>query len=162
LELTIAIPPERVKLPLEAWNWIGLDGKEPILVSAFGDVFVEDNAGIWFLDTVEGKLERVCDGRSDLHGILNSEEGAEHYLLAGLARAAADVGLVPKDGQCYDFKVPPVLGGKVELENLQVMDFMVSLDITGQVHQQARQMQPGTRVSKVVIKDDKKPWWKVW
>lgn len=159
---TIQIPTDRVQLALEAWSWLGVGDKEPILISAFGDVFLRDAAGIWFLDTVQGKLDRVCDTEAELQNLLESSENASHYLLTWLVAAAEASGLMLGPGQCYDFKVPPILGGKVELENIQLLDFMVSLDIAGQIHQQTQNMKPGTRVSKVAIADAKKPWWKVW
>ena len=162
MKLTIDIPADRVKLALEAWSWLVGSDKEPILISAFGDVFLRDAGGVWFLDTAHGSLDRICDTESELRALLQSDENAAHYLMSWLVAAAEERGLTPGPGQCYGFKVPPVLGGKVVLENVHLLDFMVSLDIAGQIHQQAQKMKPGTRVSKVTITDVKKPWWKIW
>jgi Domain of unknown function (DUF1851) len=147
-----------VELALTAWSWLEVGSKEPILVSAFGDVFLRDASGVWFLDTVQGKLERVCDTQSELQELLKSSENTADYLMSWLVAAAEESGLTLGPGQCYDFKVPPVLGGEVALENVHVLDFVASLDIAGQIHHQVQNMNPGTRVSKLVVTSDKKAW----
>jgi Domain of unknown function (DUF1851) len=38
---------------------------------------------------------------------------------------AEHLGLTPAPGQVYGFKTPPVLGGKLDLANVEVVDFSV-------------------------------------
>jgi len=44
---------------LEDWSWLELKGKTPVLSSLFGDVFLQDSTGYWFLDTLDGSLSIV-------------------------------------------------------------------------------------------------------
>ncbi|MFT4588810.1 MAG: hypothetical protein ACI9VS_000879 [Candidatus Binatia bacterium] len=85
--------PEKIAEALEDWAWIGLEGKKPILTTAFGDVFLEDPAGIWFLDTLEGRLELVCATLPEFESLLSTTEGKDRYLLAGFVEAAAIEGM---------------------------------------------------------------------
>ncbi len=55
-----------------------------------------------------------------------------------MALAAADV---------YSFTVPPVLGGQIELANVEVADFVVAVNIAGQLHQQVKDLPPGSKIS---------------
>lgn len=87
--------------------------------------------GIYFLDTVSGELELVCDSKNELEKIFNSQEGQDHYLMSELVLLAREQGLVFSDGECYDFIVSPVLSGAIEFDNLQKMDFKVSLHVGG-------------------------------
>jgi hypothetical protein len=63
--------------------------------------------------------------------------------MAGLAFSAERQGIVPSAGQVVSFKVAPVLGGAISAENIEVMNFEVIVHITGQLHQQIRDMPPG-------------------
>ena len=82
------------------WQWLTeLAGKRPLATSAFGDVFLQGDDGAWFLDTVEGKLSREWDSPGSLHAQLNTAAGQDRYLMAGLAVAASNTGLVPGDRQ---------------------------------------------------------------
>jgi hypothetical protein len=47
----------------------------------------------------------------------------------------------------YDFTIAPVLGGAIAPENIGVGDFVVSVNILGQIHGQVRNMPSGTRIS---------------
>src|SRR5690606_33747634 len=50
--------PDAYDFALSSWSWIGTGDKTPRFASCFGDMFLESLDGWWFLDTVEGTLER--------------------------------------------------------------------------------------------------------
>ena len=162
------IAPELDKLrsALNAWLWLGLEGKTPIRVTAFADVFFSAPDGVWFLDTLEGKLERVCTSVHDLDQIVATEEARDRYLLAGLVDRAISEGMTLEAGQCYDFRINPVLGGAVAFENVEAQDFLVALHIAGQIHEQVRNLPPGTKINAVTIDENaserRKRWWRWW
>ena len=147
------ITPEPAKLAsaLEAWSWIGLAGKKPVRVTAFADVFLEDKEGIWFLDTVGGKLKRICATAAELDALLTTEKGRDEYLFAGFVERAHREGLVLSSGECYEFRINPVLGGAIEYANVEKQDFMVALHIAGQIHEQVRNVPPGTKISGLTV-----------
>jgi hypothetical protein len=129
----------------------GLDGKAPVMASLFGDLFMEGAAGYWYLDIVEGTLTPRWDTSGDLHEALSTPEGEERYLLGRLAMDAAGAGIALSPTQVYDFTVPPCMGGRLEVANLKAMDFVVALDLAGQIHEQVRRLPPGTKTSGVTI-----------
>jgi hypothetical protein len=133
-------------------------------VTAFADVCFEAVDGIWFLDTLEGKVKHLCHSREDLNSILSTEEGMDTYLLAGLAERAAREGCLLGDGECYDFKVHPILGGAIDYSNIEKQSFLVALHLRGQLHDQVRNLPAGTKISKIIFSEVKnpKPWWKLW
>ncbi len=123
---------------LEAWNWLDLGGMTPVAVTAFGDVFFVAITGIWFLDRMEGALTRICGSREELATILQSDEGKNHYLLAGFVQRAEREGMALDPGECYDFAVAPVLGGKMGFENVQKRNLVMALSAAGHLHGQMR------------------------
>ncbi|MEV0297766.1 T6SS immunity protein Tdi1 domain-containing protein [Nocardia sp. NPDC050710] len=146
MELVKPFTAQQFEQGLASWAWIGLDGKTPLCASLFGDVFFEAEDGLWWLDSLNGELTRPWDDPDALEAELNTHDGMEQYLLASLALDAAENGLVPGEGAVYDFAHPPILGGELSVENLQILDFAVSLNVSGQMHQQVGALPPGAEV----------------
>ena len=147
MDLTRQFSQEQYARALEAWTWIDVNGKAPVFASPFGDVCLRDDAGFWWLDVLEGSLDLVWRTADQLRAELNTGEGQDRYLLAGLAWAAEQQGLTPTQDQVYGFKHPPVLGGAIDLQNVETTSFVVSVTIAGQLHRQVRDMTPGTPIT---------------
>jgi hypothetical protein len=146
VELVRTFDPQAMSAALKAWEWIGLDGKTPMFTSAFGNVFFRAADGFWFLDRLAGTLTRPWDTAGQLQDELDTPEGQSVYLSAGLVWAANELGVVPSEAQVYDFAVPPILGGEQIVANVEVVDFTVALGISGQIHEQLRDVPPGTPI----------------
>jgi hypothetical protein len=149
--LTRTFGAERYRRALASWHWIGIGAREPLFTSPFGDVFFRAGDGYWWLDTLEATLTRPWDTGDEMLADLNTLAGQDRYLLAGLAAGAARRGLVPGPDEVYDFRIPPVLGGPVEVDNIGVLDFVVCVNIAGQIHDQIRGLPPGATVSGITI-----------
>ena len=161
----INLPESVITDALDDWSWLPIDGKKPIRVTAFGDVFLIAEDGISFLDTLEGKIEWVCTTDKELEDILSQDSGRDQYLMGGLVDRAISEGLILNDGECYDFVVSPVLGGEVSFENMQKLDFSVATSLSGQIHRQVKDLPEGTKISGIAadgIFPQSKPWWKIW
>lgn len=151
MRLTTSFSAEQYAAGMESWTWLDFTGKRPIGASLFGDVFLAADDGCWFLDSLEGTLSRPWSDRAAMLADLSTPAGRTRYLFAELAVLAVSRGLVLSEAQVYDFTQPPVLGGSMELDNLQVLDFVVALNLAGQVHDQVRGLPPGTRISGITI-----------
>lgn len=147
VELIKWFTPEQFDDALSSWAWIGLDGKTPLFASVFGDVFLRSDDGVWWLDTIDGELKREWDTLDELEAVLNTGAGQEKYLMVELAQELHDRGLLPGEGEVYDFTHPVALGGELEADNVEVVDMVMSIDILGQIHDQVRRIPPGARVN---------------
>ncbi|WP_194815070.1 T6SS immunity protein Tdi1 domain-containing protein [Nocardia sp. XZ_19_385] len=146
MELIKSFTTEQFESALASWEWIGLEGKTPLCASLFGDVFFDSEEGLWWLDTLNGELTRPWDNADDLEKDLDTEDGMEQYLLATLAADTAETGLVPAENEVYDFTQPPILGGELEVGNVQVNDFVSALNVAGQIHARVADLPPGAEV----------------
>jgi hypothetical protein len=70
-------------------------------------VFFRADDGFWWLDTLEGALNRPWATAEELQTSLNSAAGQDQYLLAGLAACAERQGIVPTADQVYGFTIAP-------------------------------------------------------
>lgn len=139
---------------LDGWKWIGLEGLTAVAISAFGDVFFRTPEGtIQMLDTIEGSLKEVAESLAHLTAQLQETGTRDDLLLGGFVNAARAKGMRLGEGECYDFEVAPVLGGKMSLEATHKHSFVVKLHIAGQLHEQVKDLPPGTRISRVTMSD---------
>ncbi|MEU8120569.1 suppressor of fused domain protein [Spirillospora sp. NPDC049024] len=157
MDLIREFSPEQYADALDAWEWTGLEGKVPLFASPFGDVFLGSDDGCWFLSVVDGTLTRCWNGIEALRAELDTPEGRDRYLMAGLASEAEHTGMVPDAKQIYDFRHPPVAGGSLTVDNLQVIDFVVGVNIAGQIHGQVKDLPEGAEIS--ISTDLEEPGW---
>lgn len=154
LELVREFSDDDVARALDGWRWIdGLAGLSSWFSSAFGDLFLVDGQGaVWYLDLIEGSLKRTWDSRDDCLAALRTTDGLETYLLAGLVEGAHAAGTVANSEDVLTFSLPPVLGGPMEVGNVSTIDFVVGVDMAGQIHQQVKDLPPGTPISGLTIR----------
>lgn len=145
--------PEQFTRALESWAWIGIGDKSPLFTSPFGDMFFRANDGFWYLDTVDAALIRPWATADDVKAALDTPDGQDRYLLAGLAASAERQGIMPTATQVYGFKIAPVLGGQIGLGNIEAIDFVVSINLLGQLHRQVRDLPPGTPIRGFTVDD---------
>jgi hypothetical protein len=140
---------------LEDWSWLLKGAFRVLAASKFGDWFVERPSGpVEMLDAMEGNLREVAPSRAEFQRLINTYEKQEEWLLSELVLALHEKGVVPAAGQCYAFKVPPILAGQVDSESVEVMDLAVWVSICGQLHRQVQAMSPGTRISGLTLKKE--------
>ncbi|MDO3647100.1 T6SS immunity protein Tdi1 domain-containing protein [Nocardia mangyaensis] len=151
---------EQFALALAEWEWIGLDGKQPVFASLFGDIFLGSEDGVWLLDIVEGTLNRMWSSFDECEAALNDPARGPLLLRTALADEVIDAGVVPAADQVYDFSHPPVLGGALEAGNIKVLDFVVAVGTAGQIHNQARFIPAGARVSIVSDQPPRRSGWR--
>lgn len=153
MELIRRFTPEAYTSALESWSWLGgLATQSPVLANAFGDVFLQGEDGSFsFLDTIGGKLEHLWPDAAALQSTINTSEAQDEYLMAGLVNAAAEAGLAPGPDQVLSFKTAPILGGELAPSNLELTDFVVAVNLAGQIHEQVRSLPPGTPITGFTI-----------
>ncbi len=140
MELTKKFSERQFSIALESWSWLDLEGKVPQFASLFGDVFLRDQAGVWwFLDTFEGQLIPAWPDSTALAAELETEQGQDRYLLGALGMAAFHRrGLELGDDDIYGYAPPPVVTGSFAVDEIQVFPFWVVVNAAGQMHRQLR------------------------
>lgn len=130
------------------WNWLLKRPCTLIAMNNFGDMFLRDGKGeIQLLVLTSGSLTKIADSQAEFQSLVTVKENQRGWfsldLLTELERAG--MSLVP--GQCFSFKKPLVLGGACEVSNIEVAPISVYVSLMGQIHQQLKDLPPGTRVA---------------
>lgn len=133
---------------LACWEWLVGPDMHPLVMTKFGDWFLADPAGrVHWLDLLVGSCSQVADAVEEWQRLTAEEEQQNSwFMLPWCYRLHAD-GLVPGDGQCYGFKVPPKLGAPVELPNVEVANLMAYQVWMAEI----AKIPPGTTVSHITV-----------
>jgi hypothetical protein len=123
------------------------------LVNRFGDAFVvlEEDSSVHMLDVGSGTFVCVADGRSHFADLLDIDDNAANWLLVHLVDACREAGMSLRTSQCYGFKVPPVLGGKYEVANVEPTDLAVHYSLLANAYKQTKDLPDGTPIKAVVV-----------
>jgi hypothetical protein len=123
-----------------------------VVGSKFGDWFVERLGGaVEMLDMQRGQLRQVAGSRDEFYQLIRIREKQEEWLRSDLIAVLHERGIVPDAGQCYAFSVPPILGGKVDPESVELMDLAVWVSFCGQIQEQVRNLPPETEIPGLAV-----------
>jgi hypothetical protein len=155
--LTLPLPDDKLDGLLEDWRWL-VEGKySPVLMTAFGDLFLRGETGaVYFLDVVSGEFTCVAKSVEEFEAELAKPETADQWLMAELVLLLREKGVNLHAGQCYGYKIPPVLGGQLSIENIEPTDLVVHHSISGQIHRQTKDLPPGTPISGFTVDGDER------
>jgi len=133
---------------LDDWQWLLAGSHRLLAVTRMGDAFVEKADGeVIFLDTLEGNLKHAATNQNAFLKLLQVGAFDPTWFnpdMVALLEASSEH-LAP--GQCYCYKIPPVLGGSLESANVKAISAMVHFSIMGQLHEQTRHLPPGAKIS---------------
>ena len=139
---------------LAEWHWLITDSNVPILITLAGDAFVQNtqSGAVSFLNAAEGSMTEVATDFESFQGKLGDKGFVmEHFCVSMIAPILAEE---PDLGphQVYSPKKPLVLGGKWEVNNLELTDLQVHFSILGQASRHVRDLPPGTPIGDITIK----------
>lgn len=93
-----------------------------LFANRFGDVFiVQEDGSVHMLNLATGTLDRLADKIEDLADLLEVDVLRQNWLMTNLVDQCIEAGLLLKPGEVYSYKVPPSLGGTMELDNVEIM-----------------------------------------
>jgi hypothetical protein len=136
--LFVATPSEtEIEETLRMWpELVGLRVR-PLLVSAFGDIFIEKASGeVWVVSPVELSCERVADSVDELQQLFSDPEWAQQQLLTEVALLARDKGVRRPPDQVFAIAPHPRFTGSITAGELVPMDLRIWHNIALQFREQ--------------------------
>ena len=122
--LFIAMPSESaIYEALSLWPEFSGRSIRPLLVTAFGDIYVETQVGeVWLAKPIELECVRVSKSVKDWEKLFRDTEWAEENLLIDLALLANERGIKREPHQVFAFAPHPCITGRLDIEHLMPMD----------------------------------------
>lgn len=165
LYVTTLSPKAKASL-LDEWTWLIGVGKRPSLVTACGDIFIEDplEGTIHFLDVSAAELSLVAETKQAFELLLAEPSFVERYLHPGRVEMLRAKELFLKKDQVYSFRTPLSLGGQISVDNIDVIDVEIHFSIAGQIESQIADIPIGAPITGIKINrvPNTKSWWKFW
>jgi len=117
---------------LADWRWLMSPDFTPVLLTAFGDLFLRDKSGwIHFLDLMSGEFKPVAESQEEFEMLCEDRERRRNwfigFLLTEIRKLRGDLEV----GQCYSCKIPLSLGGQLEPDNFERSDLQVHYSVLG-------------------------------
>ena len=136
-----------------AWQWLMPGQWTPFLCSMIGGIFLEEESGVYWLESGTGLVERVASDAGEFESVVHEDDDKfEEWFLPGLVEALHEAGKHPGPGECYAFLILPVFEeGKYEVENLEVRPAVVQLVGTATIHEQIGDVPDGCKVEIKVV-----------
>jgi hypothetical protein len=110
---------------LSRWKWLMPKPVTPLMVNRLGDlVIVNNDQTVSFFDIGRGRLNQIAASREEFDLLIEESKNSKEWLATPLVKKLLKQGLTFKaeDERIYGFKVPPLLGGEYEPENIEVTD----------------------------------------
>lgn len=137
---------------LSSWSWLLPPEFTVWLVNRFTDLFlVLPDETVHMLDVGVGTLTKVAESREDFCTKIDMGYSANEWLMIPLVDRLVSAGLILHPGQCYGFKIPPVMGGKYSVDNCGPLAIWDYLGAYGSIHEQLKNLPDGTEVVLKVV-----------
>jgi hypothetical protein len=136
------------------WSW-ALSGVTRILAqNRFGNVLVELGDGsIWRVCPEDLIATNVAVSEAEFAGLWKDQEFQADWTV-GAWLDAAELALGPlQEGQCYGFKIWPMLGGTYDVENMAIKSMLEWLAVSGDVGSQIKDLPAGAAI-RLDVRDD--------
>jgi hypothetical protein len=139
---------------LRDWQWLIGQQKQPILLAAIGDAYLQDtqDGTVHLLDVGAGELEQVAESVDEFRALLGDRQFVTDSFVPGTIVELRGAGKTLGYGQIYSYKHPPVLGGSYSTDNLEPTDIQVHFSVLGQIHAQVKDLPPGTPIDRIDIR----------
>lgn len=136
----------------KAWNWSGVMAKEIIQINDFGNIIFQSTENeIWRICPEELFCEKIANTQTEYQKLLNDSEFIEDWEMINLVIIAKETVGELMDGEKYCLKLPGVLGGKYEGENISKINQLEQISFSGNLAKQIMDLPDGTEI-KIEIK----------
>jgi len=154
-ELIVGFDPNQSDALLSDWRWLVGGDAQIVLVSALGDLFLEDGGGrILWLDVGAARVTQAAESAEEFKRLMQQPDRADEWFVPQLIGDLITSGKQLAEGQCYSYTVPPMLSGEMELSNFEPTDLLVHCSMLGQIGRKIQHLPEGTKIDGFTTTDD--------
>jgi len=133
---------------LSEWRWLCPQRVSLIARTAFGDLFLRDEAGaILWLNSAVGILTKVADSEAEFRRVAATPEKRSEWFAEEDFRAGLSRGLDPTSSQCIGLSVPVVFAESGSSNAPYIADLYEYVSFLGDLNQQISSVPDGTKVA---------------
>jgi hypothetical protein len=129
-----------------AWAFAGLVPARVLHLNSFGNLLVEDVAGrVWRICPEE----LACDALDDqsVEEVIASDD----WKMDSMVVLATEMLGVPGEGRCFCLKIPGVLGGRYDRDNLGTISVEELIAFSGDLAAQIKDLPDGAKIELKIV-----------
>jgi len=150
--LFAGISEESLQAAVRTWAWLLGEELRARWLSLSGDVFLVDPLGaVYWLETGGGEITKIAATEDEFERRLGEAALREEWLLESVVLDLFHQGKVPSAGQCFGYLCLPILGGSFEGPNRVLLPALEHVGVTGELHEQLKDLPDGTAVRLEVV-----------
>ncbi len=131
----------------EGWAWTGVEPREVVDINPFGNViFVDVHQQYWRIIPEELALKSLALNNQAFQTIQNDVEFQTDWKMDNLVALANDKLGKLDSNRCYCLKIPAVLGGAYERENIASIDLAELVRSSGNMAHQIKDLPDGAKI----------------
>lgn len=151
----LAVSPDEMLPLLDDWRWLVNTDFEPYLVTAMGDMILRHRDGrVFLLDSGACRIEAIAVSMSVFEQEVGHTENAKCWLATDLLGDLLESGVELSEGQCFGYRLPPIVGGTREIDNFEPTDLVIHFSICGQIGEKTQGLPNGTRIRAFIHDQD--------
>lgn len=132
---------------LKEWNWLLPPKFSVWLFTRAGDLFIKlPDGSIHTLQVGSGELKQVANSREDACVKINEAEVAKEWLMIPVVDQLVASGCVLGIGQCYSYKMLPILGGSYAPEGRALLSLREHFGLWGELHHKVSNLPDGAEI----------------
>ncbi|THJ24853.1 MAG: DUF1851 domain-containing protein [Nitrospira sp. CG24E] len=125
------------------WAWVLPDPIQILMQSAFGNLLVVcHDSTLWRVIPEEVTAKQIRDDKNFV-AAFEDESFREDWLFEGVTASAQEILGPLGKGECYAFKVWPIMGGAFTTDNIYIATMTEWLAVSGDVGRQVKDLPPG-------------------
>lgn len=129
------------------WAWALSGSARLIAQNHFGNLLVElIDRSVWRICPEDLSASKLAESAAELSVLWADDEFKADWTVENWVDAAKSKLGQLGEGQCYGFRVWPVLGGEYSAENMVVKSLVEWLAVSGDVGRQVKDLPPGTPI----------------
>src|SRR5262249_20111432 len=101
-----------------------------------------------WLDTGAGRLTEIAASLNEFQQLRQQPANAAEWFVPQLVGDILQRGVRLAPGQCFSYKLPPIVGGQMEPTNFEATNLLVHFSILGQINRQAKDLPDGTPIER--------------
>jgi len=130
-----------------AWGWLGVEPIEVVATNAFGNIIFKDaTSRFWRLCPEELSCSVVAEDQQELDRLLGDADFLLDWEMEKLVSDACQLLGSPAEGRCYCLKIPGVLGGSYDSDNLSTIPISELISFSGYLAHQIDDLPDGTQI----------------
>ena len=132
---------------LSEWRWLCPQPLALVARSAFGDLFLRDEAGkIFRLDVAIGQLKEIARSETEFRDLAGAKDKREQWFAESDELTALERGLKPNQDQCIAFKTPIMFAEAGTPNNAYLGSLYEQVSFLGDLNRQISQLPDGSKV----------------